>query len=51
MWVAKTDDDGILAQYILCKTGEALIHNWQKTEWAAGMMEPVPVELGAPPVH
>jgi hypothetical protein len=51
MWVVKTDDDGILAQCVLCKTQETFIHNWQKTEWADGMMEPVPVELGGPEVH
>jgi hypothetical protein len=51
MWVVKTDDDGILAQCVLCKTRETFIHNWQKTEWADGMMEPVPVDLGGPEVH
>ena len=51
MWVVKTDDDGILAHCMACKTEEAFIHNWQKTEWAEGMMEPVPVEIGGPTVH
>jgi hypothetical protein len=51
MWVVKTNDDGILAYCIVCKTDEALIHNWQQTEWAGGMMGPVPVELGGPAVH
>lgn len=45
MWVIKTADDGILAHCIVCKTDEAFIHNWQDTEWADGMMEPVPEEL------
>ena len=51
MWVVKTDDDGILSHCIVCKTDEALIHNWQKTEWADGMMEPVPVMLEGEPLH
>jgi hypothetical protein len=52
MWVVKTDDDdGILAHRMVCRSEEAFIHNWQKTEWAEGMMEPVPVELGGLPVH
>jgi hypothetical protein len=51
MWVVKTGDDGILAHCIVCKTGETFIHNWQSTEVAEGMMEPVPVDLGGPAVH
>jgi hypothetical protein len=51
MWVVKTTDDGILAHCIVCKTDEALVNNWQETEWAEGMMEPVPVELVGPAVH
>jgi len=47
MWVVKTADDAILAQCLVCKTEEAVIHNWQETEWADGMMEPVPVSLEA----
>ena len=47
----KTADDGILTHCIVCRTDEVFIHNWQKTEWAGGMMEPVPAELGGPPVH
>jgi RNA polymerase sigma-70 factor, ECF subfamily len=43
MWVVKTDDDAILAHCMACKTDEAVVHNWQQTEWAEGMMEPVPV--------
>jgi len=42
MWVAKNDDDAILAHCLSCKTEEAVVHNWQQTEWADGMMEPVP---------
>jgi hypothetical protein len=43
MWVVKTEDDGILAHCVLCRTDETLVNNWQETEWAQGMMEPVPV--------
>ena len=42
MWVVKTADDAILVQCVLCRTEEAFIHNWQETEWANGMMDPVP---------
>jgi len=42
MWVLKTPDDGILAHCFVCKTEEALIQNWQETEWANGMMPPAP---------
>ena len=41
MWVLKEPDETILAHCILCRTGEAAISNWKKTEWADGMMEPV----------
>ena len=51
MWVLKTVDDCILAYCVVCKTDEALVHNWQETEWAEGMMPPVPVDLGGPAVH
>jgi hypothetical protein len=51
MWVVKTEDDGILANCIVCKTEEVFIQNWRKTEWADGMMEPVPVDLGEPALH
>lgn len=49
MCVVKTDDDAILAHCLACRTEEALIRNWQKTEWAEGMMAPVPVTLDAAP--
>jgi hypothetical protein len=51
MWVVKTADDSILAHCVLCRTEEALIHNWQKTQWAAGMMKPVAAELDGPVAH
>lgn len=47
MWVVKTEKDEILARCVLCRTEEALVHNWQETEWAHGMMEPVPAHLDA----
>lgn len=47
LWVVKTEDDGILAHCVACKTEETFIHNWQKTEWADGMMEAVPVAFDA----
>jgi hypothetical protein len=43
MWVVKTEDDGIFAHCVVCKTEEAFVHTWQVTEWADGMMEAVPV--------
>lgn len=46
MWVIKTDEDATLAQCMVCKTDEVYVHNWQRTEWAGGMMEAVPVDLG-----
>lgn len=45
MWVVKTDNDAILARCMVCKTDEASVHNWQQTEWADGMMDPVPADL------
>ena len=47
MWVDKAKDDGILAHCLVCKTEETFVHNWQKTEWADGMMEPVRVMFDA----
>jgi hypothetical protein len=55
MWVTKTESDTIEAFCLVCSSTEALIHNWQETEWASGMMEPVnpdplaPWEDAAPP--
>lgn len=42
MWVVKAEDDAIVAQCMVCKNEEAIVHNWHETEWADGMMEPVP---------
>ena len=47
MWLMKTERDEILAFCMACKTDEMLIHNWQETEWADGMMDPMPAS--APP--
>ena len=51
MWVLKTTDDGILAYCVICRSDETYIHNWQETEWARGMMAPVPMEASASPLH
>lgn len=48
MWVVKTEDDGILAHCMACGNEEAYVHNWQQTEWAGGMMEPVPAMTSEP---
>ena len=48
MWVVKTDDEGILAHCMACGNEEAYVHNWQATEWASGMMEPVPARIDEP---
>jgi hypothetical protein len=45
MWVVKTEDDAINAFCRMCGD-EAMIHNWQETEWAAGMMKAVPPDSG-----
>lgn len=44
MWVIKTEDDAILARCLACGHEEAMIRNWQETEWAEGQMEPAPVQ-------
>jgi hypothetical protein len=43
MWVVKTREQAIHAFCMICKNDEAMIHNWEETEWAQGMMEPVPM--------
>ena len=43
MWVVKNTEDELLAHCVVCKTEEMLIHNWQTTAWADGMMKPAPV--------
>lgn len=48
MWVAKTESGAINALCRICRTDEAMIHNWQETEWAQGMMEAVPAGLVLP---
>jgi hypothetical protein len=44
MWVVKTEDEAIHVFCPTCRADEALIHNWQHTEWANGPMEPMPVQ-------
>jgi hypothetical protein len=46
MWVIETDDDATIGRCLLCRSEEAFIHNWQGTEWANGMLDPVPVAFG-----
>jgi hypothetical protein len=41
MWVTKTDQDAIFAYCPICEGDEVLIHNWQGTLWAEGMMDVV----------
>ncbi|MBX3230680.1 MAG: hypothetical protein KIT84_00570 [Labilithrix sp.] len=45
MWVVKAPDEDIIAHCMACGTEEACVQNWQETEWANGMMEPVPLML------
>ena len=49
MWVTKTETDAIEAFCAVCSSAEAVIHNWQETEWASGMMEPVAPDPLRPP--
>ncbi|MEE9384173.1 MAG: hypothetical protein V3V08_12250 [Nannocystaceae bacterium] len=44
LWVVKTQADEIHAFCPTCGKDEFLIHNWQDTLWAAGPMEPLPLE-------
>jgi hypothetical protein len=39
--VTKTAEDQIVAFCTVCKHDEMMVHNWQETEWAEGMMEAV----------
>ncbi len=48
MWVTKIENDAIEAVCLVCSSAEAVIHNWQETEWASGMMEPVTPDLLRP---
>lgn len=41
MWVTKTEADAIESFCPVCSSTEAVIHNWQETEWASGMMDPI----------
>ncbi|MEM1032191.1 MAG: hypothetical protein AAGN82_17710 [Myxococcota bacterium] len=50
VWVIKTADDRIHAHCPVCRGDEAMIDNWQATDWAQGQMEPVPVAMFAAPV-
>jgi hypothetical protein len=50
MWVRKEADDSIVAFCIVCRTDQVLIHSWQETLWANGMMDPV-LEDDLPMLH
>jgi len=43
MWVVKEADQRIFAFCMACRKDEMSISGWQDTQWAEGMMEPVPV--------
>jgi len=45
MWVAKWDDNRLVAFCPACGVEEFLIDNWQDTPWADGYMEPIPVQM------
>jgi len=45
MWVEKTERNDIQAFCRVCRNDEAVVHNWQETDWANGMMEAVPVNF------
>ena len=42
LWVAKTKENAIHAFCLVCKNDDTFVHHWEETEWADGMMEPVP---------
>ena len=42
MWVFKDQRDSIIAHCPACEFDEAVIHDWQDTLWADGMMDPMP---------
>jgi hypothetical protein len=50
LWVVKTENDTIEALCPVCGGSEVVIHNWRGTQWADGMMEPVPI-APIPPNH
>jgi hypothetical protein len=45
LWVEKLDDNSIAAFCVVCKDEEICVHNWEETEWADGVMDPVPVPV------
>ena len=49
IWVTKTSQDSIVAFCMLCKTDEMTVHHWQGTEWADGVMKPVPARFEVDP--
>ena len=47
LWVIKTARDDITAFCMACGSAEMHISNWQETEWADGLMDPM--SASAPP--
>lgn len=43
LWVVKTKTGSIHAFCAVCRSDEFLIQNWEQTDWAEGVMEPVPM--------
>jgi hypothetical protein len=44
LWVSKNAMDAIEATCAVCDNPEIVIHNWHETQWAEGMMEPLPLD-------
>jgi hypothetical protein len=48
LWVMKRPDDRIEAWCGVCEQLLVVVSGWRETEWAEGMMEPVPESEPAP---
>lgn len=44
LWVLKNEHDELVAFCARCGGDQMVIRNWQETDWADGMMEPVTPE-------
>ncbi len=44
LWVTRTPNDELVAFCTVCKHDEVMVHNWQDTVWADGMMEAMSLE-------
>ena len=51
LWVTKTEQDAIYAHCPICREDEVMIHDWQDTLWADGMMEPIPPDDDPPTLN